>query len=186
MTRDAVREDRLYDDPELVQFYDLENAWGADFDLCAELAAEARSVLDLGCGTGRLAASLAETCAVTAVDPAAAMLAVARQRPGGDRVNWVEADARDLRLGRRFDLIMLTGHAFQVFLTPADQAAVLRTIARHLNPRGRFIFDSRNPAAAAWRSWGPEESRRKIHHPTLGPVEAWNDAVRNAEGGIVT
>ena len=51
MTATERHEDRLYDDPALVQFYDLENAWGPDFDLCARLAAEARSVLDLGCGT---------------------------------------------------------------------------------------------------------------------------------------
>src|SRR5207249_1009866 len=79
--------DRLYTDPELVAFYDLENAWGADSDTCRVLAKEARSVLDLGCGTGIAAAALVEGRSVTGVDPAAAMLAVARDRPGGDRVD---------------------------------------------------------------------------------------------------
>lgn len=182
-------EDRLYDDPELVQFYDLENGWRADFDLCARLAADVRSVLDLGCGTGELAAGLAQRfpdCAVTGADPAASMLAVARRRPGGERVEWVEADARTLDLGRRFDLIVLTGHAFQVFLTPQDQLAVLRTIARHLNPRGRFVFDSRNPTAEEWRAWVPAESQHEVEHPTLGTVEAWNDASHDPASGIVT
>ncbi|MGD1875885.1 MAG: class I SAM-dependent methyltransferase [Kiloniellaceae bacterium] len=182
-------EDRLYDDPELVQFYDLENGWRADFDFCAGLAAEARSVLDLGCGTGELAAGLAtrhEGCAVTGADPAGSMLDVARHRPGGGKVDWIEADARTLDLGRRFDLILLTGHAFQVFLTPEDQLAVLRTIARHLNPRGRFVFDSRNPAFEAWKTWGAEESRHEVVHPTLGTVEAWNDAAHDAATGVVT
>jgi ubiquinone/menaquinone biosynthesis C-methylase UbiE len=178
--------DPLYADPDLVSFYDLENGWGTDFDFCARLAAEARSVLDLGCGTGQLAASLADTCTVTAVDPAATMLEVARQRPGGDRVTWIEADARDLRLDRRFDLVLLTGHAFQAFLTPEDQAAALRTIALHLTLRGRFVFDSRNPAAEAWRNWTPERSRRQLAHPTLGQAEAWNDASHEATSGIVT
>ena len=186
MSSNAPAGDRLYDDAALVQFYDLENSWGADFDFCARLAAEARSVLDLGCGTGQLAAGLADICTVTAVDPAATMLEVARQRPGGDRVTWIEADARDLRLDRRFDLVLLTGHAYQVFLTPEDQAAALRTIALHLTPRGRFVFDSRNPAAEAWRNWTPERSRRQLAHPTLGQVEAWNDASPDAASGIVT
>jgi len=81
-----VSEDRLYDDPELVQFYDLENGWRADFDLCARLAADARSVLDLGSGTGELAAGIAQRypdCTVTGADPAAAMLEIAGRRPGG-------------------------------------------------------------------------------------------------------
>ncbi len=183
---DRLYDDPLYDDPGLVQFYDLENGWGPDFDFCAGLAAEARSVLDLGCGSGELAAKLSETCEVVGVDPAASMLAVARARPGGERVEWVEGDARDLRLDRRFDLILLTGHAFQVFLTPEDQLAALRTIALHLNPRGRFIFDSRNPAAEAWKNWGPATSRRQVAHPALGPVEAWNDATHDPATGIVT
>jgi ubiquinone/menaquinone biosynthesis C-methylase UbiE len=186
MNSSAPAGDRLYDDAALVQFYDLENGWGADFDFCASLAQEARSVLDLGCGTGELAAALSATCEVVGVDPAAAMLAVARQRPGGDKATWVAADARDVRLGRRFDLVLLTGHAFQVFLTPEDQRAVLSTIARHLTPRGRFVFDSRNPDAEAWRDWTPNLSRRTPTHPALGSVEAWNDVAHDAASGIVT
>jgi len=181
-----VTQDALYGDPALVSFYDLENAWGADFDFCAKLAQEARSVLDLGCGTGQLAAALAESREVVGVDPAGAMLTVARRRPGGERVTWIEADARTLDLGRRFDLIVLTGHAFQVFLTPEDQLAVLRSIARHLTPRGRFVFDSRNPALEASKTWGPRDSRRTLTHPALGRIEAWNEADHDAATGIVT
>ena len=117
-------------------------------------------VLDLGCGTGLLAAALGEGGEVFGVDPAAAMLDVARRRAGGQRVTWVEADARTVRLGRRFDLIVMTGHAFQVLLTDDDQRAVCETIAAHLVPGGTFIFDSRNPAAEEWREWTPAASRR--------------------------
>ncbi|MDQ0469323.1 class I SAM-dependent methyltransferase [Labrys wisconsinensis] len=179
-------DDRLYADPALVDFYDLDNGWRADFDFCATLAAGAGSVLDLGCGTGELAAALAPGRHVAGVDPAAAMLEAARRRPGGERVRWIEADARTVRLGHRFDRVILTGHAFQVFLTTADQRAVLRTIAEHLAPDGRFVFDSRNPQARAWLEWVPGESHRRLDHPALGPVEAWNDAVHDAATGIVT
>ena len=178
------QEDRLYQDAELAQFYDLQNGWAADFDFCTTMAEEAGSVLDLGCGTGELAASLAHDRHVVGIDPAAAMLDVARHRPGGDAVDWMEADARDLHLGRRFDLVLLTGHAFQVFLTERDQRAVLSTIAEHLAPDGRFLFDSRNPAAEAWRNWTPEASEHSFEHPRLGKVRSWNEVAYDAESGV--
>lgn len=177
--------DRLYDDPDLARFYDLENGWGPDLDHCAGMARPATSVLDLGCGTGIFLAGL-DVRRRTGVDPAGAMLRIARTRPGAEAVAWIEADARGLDLGQRFDLVVLTGHAFQVFLTGADQRAVLATIARHLAPEGRFVFDGRNPLAEEWRDWVPELSRRALQDPDLGQVEAWNDAAQDPASGIVT
>lgn len=182
----SATEDRLYNDPGLAQFYDMENERGADFNFCLRFAEGARAVLDLGCGTGQLAAALAEGRAVTGVDPAAPMLDVARRKPGGDKVEWVQADARSVRLGRRFDLVVLTGHAFQVFLTGDDQRAVLRTITHHLAPQGRFIFDTRNPAAEEWREWVPERSERFVDHAGIGKVKAWNDVTFDPETGVAT
>lgn len=182
----ALVEDSLYRDAALAAFYDLDNGWTDDDDFFLALAQGASSVLDLGCGTGMLAAALAEGRRVTGVDPAAAMLDIARSRPGGDRVEWVEADARTVRLGRVFDLIVLTGHAFQVFLTGDDRRAALQTIAAHLAPGGRFVFDSRNPAVEEWRRWTPEASRWEIDHPAHGRVEAWNDVDFEPATGIAT
>jgi SAM-dependent methyltransferase len=182
----SLIDDRLYIDPELVQFYDLENDGGADQGYCIAFAEGALSVLDLGCGTGQVAVAVASGRDVTGVDPAGAMLDVARRRPGGDSVEWVEADARHVRLGQKFDLVLLTGHAFQVFLTEEDQRAVLATIAAHLAPEGRFIFDSRNPTAREWLEWVPEESQRSVEHSRLGTVQAWNDAAWDESAGVVT
>lgn len=178
----------LYHDPDLVRFYDLENAWREDFDFCVEMAKGASSVLDLGCGTGQLAAALpkAEECEIYGVDPAEPMLDIARTRPGGDRVTWACADARDVRLGRRFDLIVLTGHAFQVFLTRDDRLSALKTVAAHLSPHGRFVFDTRNPVCREWEEWTPERSRHVLADPELGHVVAWDDVARDAATGIVT
>jgi SAM-dependent methyltransferase len=186
MSRPEPTDDALYQDPDLAQFYDLANPWGPDFEFCKGLARDARSVLDLGCGTGQFAASLVAGRAVFGVDPAGPMLEIARQRAGGNKATWVHADARSVRLGRRFDLVVLTGHAFQVFLTGEDQKAVLSAIAAHLAPEGRFIFDARNPAAEAWRDWVPEKSERRIELPGFGAVKAWNDVVHDAATGIVT
>ncbi|RPH68193.1 MAG: SAM-dependent methyltransferase, partial [Hyphomicrobiales bacterium] len=52
--------DALFEDPALVQFYDLENGLMDDTRFCLSLAFGKASVLDLGCGTGLLAAALGE------------------------------------------------------------------------------------------------------------------------------
>ena len=176
----------LFDDPGLVQFYDIENRWADDDRYCCELAVGKKTVLDLGCGTGRLVAALAPGREVFGVDPAVAMLRMARQRENGSAVTWIEADARSVRFGRRFELIVLTGHTFQVFLTDEDQQAVCDTIAAHLAPRGTFVFDSRNPSREEWRKWEPSHSLRSIEHPALGRIEAWNDVAYEPASEIVT
>ena len=179
-------DDPLYRDAGLVQFYDLVRGFADDGDFCVKLAEQAGSVLDLGCGTGELTVRFVPGRRVVGVDPAAAMLDIARNRTGGDQVLWVEAPAQTVRLEQRFDLIILTGNAFQVFLGDHDQGAVLATIAAHLAPEGRFIFETRNPAGRAWLQWQPESSRSLIVHPQLGEVEAWNEASHDPASGIVT
>lgn len=179
--------DLLYQDPRLADFYDIDNGWYDDTRTCLKLAETAASALDLGCGTGLLASAIAARgVAVTGVDPAAAMLAIARGREGGARVTWVHGDGRSVRLGRRFDFICMTGHAFQCLLTDEDQLALLKTIAAHLSPQGRFIFDSRNPARREWEEWGEDDTHRFIEHPKHGKVESWNDYAYDETTGIVT
>lgn len=180
------RPNALYDDPELAQFYDARGAARPDFDYCRTLARDALSVLDLGCGTGELAASLASGRTVTGIDPAGAMLDIARERTGGEKVAWVQADARTVRLDKRFELVVLTGHSFQVFIKADDQAAVLATISAHLATDGRFIFDTRNPACPARKTRSADETRRHFHHGRLGKVEAWNESTYDDQAGVLT
>ena len=175
----------LFHDPDFTRFYDIDNPWDTDKDYCLALARDAKSVLDLGCGTGELATALAKTRRVTGVEPAAAMLDHARRRQGAQNVRWVEADARGVRLDETFDLVVMTGHAFQCLLTEEDQRALCATIAAHLAPGGRFIFDSRNPVVEEWKKWTPDATRRTIAVPDLGQIEAWNDARFDHASGTV-
>ena len=74
------------------------------------------------------------------------MLGVARARPGAEAVTWVHSDGQSLRLAPRFDLITMTGHAFQALLSDEATVALLAAAARHLKSEGRFAFETRNPA----------------------------------------
>ncbi|MDM1369566.1 class I SAM-dependent methyltransferase [Myroides marinus] len=165
--------DKLYQDESLVQFYDYDNERTSDYDQYLAIADKVERVLDLGCGTGRLAVELAKQGKqVVGVEFASAMLDVARRR--SSLVEWIQGDARSIRLDQKFDLIILSGHVFQVFLTKEDRLAVLETIKEHLSPKGRYIFDSRNPLAKDWLTWTKEESIRRFSHPLFGEVTAWN------------
>jgi hypothetical protein len=82
---------------------------------------------------------------VIGVEPSAAMLAVARSKQFAERVEWVDSLAQTYRSQRRFNLIVMTGDAFQIFLTDAEALAALETMRRHLTDHGRIAFESRNP-----------------------------------------
>lgn len=179
--------ERLYHDADLARYYDVENPWSDDLAYCSGLMNGRLSLLDIGCGTGLLAATVAATGKrAVGIDPAGAMLDIARSRPGGEKARWIAGDARDARLGEKFDLVTMTGHAFQVFLTRGDRLAVLSTVAAHLAPDGIFIFDSRNPDVEEWREWTPDRSRRQFTHPQLGDVTAWEEVSQDPATGIVT
>ena len=168
----------VFEEEFFASLYDCFNPWSVSDDFYVDRAVEVGGpVLDLGCGTGMLACGIAaKGLSVTAVDPAEAMLTVARSRAGGARVTWIKSDGQNLSLGQRFRFIYMTGHAFQQLLTDDDALALLRAVAAHLNAEGRFVFETRNPAAQAWLRWTPEHSRRTIESPVHGRMSLFYDA----------
>jgi ubiquinone/menaquinone biosynthesis C-methylase UbiE len=175
-----------YADTRLAALYDALNPPGDDTDFYLSLPGRPpQAVLDMGCGTGVLACAFAAAGhQVTGADPAAAMLAVARGRPGGDQVRWIETDAAGLSVPARFDLIVMTGHVFQLLLDDDDVRAALGTLRRHLAPGGRLAFETRNPAAREWQYWSPAETRERIE-TSGGPAGVHYD-IRSVTGPLVT
>ena len=150
-----------YQNAQIADIYDIANPRAKDTDFYLALAGlRPCSVLDLGCGTGTLCCALAELGhKVTGVDPAAAMLAVAKRKPQAEGVEWIESRAQNYKSQRRFDLIVMTGHAFQILLTDADALAVLETMRGHLKPRGRVAFETRNPSVDWAGKWSARPPR---------------------------
>nr|WP_307145950.1 class I SAM-dependent methyltransferase [Rhizobium tibeticum] len=140
--------DLHYEHPALAGLYDLDSGWSIDRDFYLGLAAgEPKRILDLGCGTGLLCDAYASFGhQVTGVDPANAMLEVAKTKPYGSHVEWVESSAQLFRSDKRSDLIIMTGNAFQVFLADEDILAVFETMRFHLAQNGQVAFETRNPA----------------------------------------
>jgi 2-polyprenyl-3-methyl-5-hydroxy-6-metoxy-1,4-benzoquinol methylase len=106
-------------------------------------------ILDIACGTGLYALPMAERgFEVTGIDLAKPMLEYARQKAELQNLNveFFYADARDFRLGKQFQFAFMTGNAFQMFLTRADQNNLLNSIKIHLAPNGVFAFETRNPS----------------------------------------
>jgi SAM-dependent methyltransferase len=95
------------------------------------------SVLDAGCGTGRIATELARRgIDIVGVDLDARMLDRAREQ--APDLDWRLGDLATIDLGRTFDLILLAGNVM-LFLTPGTEAQVVRNIARHLAPGGILV-----------------------------------------------
>jgi SAM-dependent methyltransferase len=175
-----------YADTRLAALYDALNPAGDDTEFYLSLPGQPPQViLDMGCGTGLLACAFAaQGHQVTGADPAAAMLAVARGRPGGDQVCWIETDAAGLSVPIRFDLVVLTGHVFQLLLDDDAVRAALGALRRHLAPAGRLAFETRNPAVREWQYWSPAETQGRVES-AAGAADVHYD-ISSVTGQLVT
>jgi ubiquinone/menaquinone biosynthesis C-methylase UbiE len=171
--------DAIFEEPRLAEIYDPLDSDRRDLDLYVALAHEfaARTVIDIGCGTGTLACLLAEQgFDVTAIDPAAASLDVARKKAYAERVEWIHGDATSLN-PTEVDLITMTGNVAQVLLTDDEWASTLAAAASALRLGGHLVLESRDPARQGWNKWNREETYRQVDLPRLGEIETWLDLI---------
>lgn len=176
-----------YSDPRWVALYDLLNPYAADTEFYIGLAAEleARTVIDIGCGTGLLASELARRGhTVVGVEPSPAMLGVARGRAGADLVRWIDGDASVLGL-EEADLVIMTGHVAQVISDDGDWRRTLVAAHRSLRSGGRLAFESLNPTPRPWLTWTSGSSRREVRDLEHGKIEAWT-SLRDVRGKRVS
>ena len=98
-----------------------------------------RSVLDAGCGTGRVAIELARRGVdVVGVDQDASMLETARAR--APALNFSQADLTNLQLdlGRDFDVVLMAGNV-PLFTPPGTERALVAGCSRHVRAEGALI-----------------------------------------------
>jgi SAM-dependent methyltransferase len=165
--------DAIFAHPRLAQLYDAFDGPRDDLAAYVAIATElgADLILDIGCGTGCLALLLARTGrAVTAVDPAAASLDVARAKDGSAAVTWIHGGAAAAPPATA-DLAIMTGNVAQVFLADEDWARVLRAIGTALRPHGYLVFETRRPERRAWEEWAADTAPVTLDVPGAGPVE---------------
>lgn len=99
-----------------------------------------KTLLDLGCGTGKHAALLQdEGFSVQGVDMSPTMLEQARRHYPA--LSFHQGDARAVRLGETFDIVTSLFHVASYQTSDADLAAYLTTARTHLKPDGIFVFD---------------------------------------------
>ena len=180
--------DPVFDEPRLAAIYDALDPDRSDLDAYVAMIEEvgARSVLDLGCGTGVFALMLAERGVdVIGVDPAGASLEVARGKPGADRVRWIHGDASAIPGLVSVDAVTMTANVAQVFVTDDDWLATLASLHAALRPGGWLVFESRDPTRRVWEGWTAERTRSTTDVLGIGRVTEWVE-VTEVDGELVT
>jgi SAM-dependent methyltransferase len=151
----------MHDD---ARIYDLEvGGFERDIPFWTGLLEErqARNVLDLACGTGRITFPLAARgrdlfpdFGIVGLDVSRPLLARARERlaeePAGVRsaIRFVEGDMADFDLGERFDLIVVGFNSLMYVRELEGQLSCLKAVRRHLAPGGAFGLDVLMPTLA--------------------------------------
>jgi SAM-dependent methyltransferase len=174
-----------YEDPWTAEVYDYEvgASWDErDVEFYLGLAQQsAGPVLELACGTGRVALPLARAgVEVTGLDISPHMLAVAERKAAAEepdvrgRLRLVQGDMSAFELGRRFGLIIVPFRAFQALLEREQQRGCLVCCARHLHPDGRLAVNVFNPLLSRLATKGEVEEEPDEFPGPEGVMVRWS------------
>jgi SAM-dependent methyltransferase len=140
-------------------------------------------VLELGIGTGRIALPLARRgVEVEGVEASTRMVARLREKPGGADVPVEVADFADVRLGRRFAVVLLAFNTLFSLRTQEAQTRCFQTAAAHLAEDGRFVveafvpdprrFDDEQSVRAAGFDGDQAALALELHDPVAQTVDS--------------
>lgn len=179
--------DRLFEDAFLAGVYDAWHPRSArtDYDFYLPHIMAADAVLDVGCGTGTLlndARAAGHAGRLCGIDPAPGMLERARARSD---IEWVLGELPSQTWDARFDLIVMTGHAFQAIVGDDELRDFVAAVRRALVPGGRFAFETRNAAARAWEQWTPRNATN-VTAPDGTVVTIATQVIAPFDGATVT
>lgn len=166
----------------ILPYYDESLADRGDLPFWETMATrwDAKRILELGCGTGRVTEVLGRHAEVTAVDLLVEMLRIARLRAPAR--NFVAADLRQFAFAKRFDLIVLADDPMAHLISIDDRARTVRLIADHLTPNGRVVIEGlyRHAPGQSQHRRGNlivEESWAATDDPSI-----WNASYRYRQG----
>ena len=164
-----------FSDPRLVALYDTLNALGNDSEFFCQQAAKlsASSIIDLGCGTGLLTYELAKRgYKMVGIEPAEAMLAVAREKLHADEITWVKGSYEQMD-SLQTDMVLMTSHVAQFFLEDKEWHRMLKVSYNALKPGGYLVFDVRRLKNPPFEGWPTENNRKKFENTAAGTVDWW-------------
>jgi len=181
------------------QFYDLavdrNPAIAADIEFYKKIIPPQARVLEIGCGTGRIAITLYQhRCLVTGIDLSESMLAefTKKLRASPDMQNLItlrHADMINFDLDSTFDWVIFPFRVFQALKDNGARKACLQTIQRHMGMKSRAILSLFNPAPDILASWGKKgiidfdielpDSKRRLRR-------IQNQIVHDAKAQIIT
>lgn len=155
-----------------------EPSLAGDLAFYLDMAEEAGgSVLDLGCGTGRVSIPLARAgFEVVGLDLSPFMLGIARKKLDEEapsvsaRCRFIEGNMAAFDIPDRFELVIIPFRSFQMLLSAEDQRSCLESVRRHLVPGGRLVVDLFDPDLAflSIEAWGGAELDWEGDHPLTG------------------
>ncbi len=178
--------DPLFIEPRFTELYDSQSEWERrrEYSFYMDLVMSAENILDVGCGTGELLhiiRDVGHTGRLCGIDPAEAMLRHARTRSD---IEWVLGEAASGTWDQEFDLVVMTGHAFQAIIDDEQIKASLAAIRSALTEQGRFIVETRNPMVRAWEKWMPDRVSEFLG-PDGSLVRTWYE-IDTVDGDVVT
>jgi len=137
----------------VAKYYDCDPRQFSDVEFYRSLLPSAdATILELGCGTGRVLVPLMDHCSyIHGIDISKAMLAVCREKlkalsVSRDRATVQRGNITDLNLGRKFDLVTAPFRVFQNLETDEEVDGFFRTVRAHLAPEGTCIITAFRPS----------------------------------------